>query len=164
MSLVVPLAQLLHQTVSLEGELDPSFLADALHAEVDLIRVDRPLAYKLVVRRLGSSVLVEGSLRTNVECQCVRCLAPFRYAVELGSWSVLLPLDGEEEVPIIHEAVDLTPYVREDTLLALPQHPLCDPECRGLLPKASGGAKNPDTSDPQSDQSSPWSALDQLKL
>jgi uncharacterized protein len=164
MSLLIPLAQLAHQTVRLEGELEPSFLGTALDERVELIRADRPLAYEITVRQIGSSILVEGWLRTELACQCARCLRPFRQAIELAAWSLVLPLEGEEQVPLVNDAVDLTPYVREDTLLALPQHPLCDPECRGLRSAPSGGAKDPDTAGSPGGDVSAWAALDRLKL
>jgi uncharacterized metal-binding protein YceD (DUF177 family) len=56
--------------------------------------------------------------------------------------------------------VNLTPYIREDILLALPQHPLCEPECGGLKPPAS--LKDPGEMSEKA--SSAWSELDKLKL
>lgn len=164
MSLLIPLAQLAHQAVCLEGELEPSLLEAALDDRRDLVRADRPLAYELTVRRLGCSLLVEGWLRTELACECARCLKPFRLKVDLPGWSLVLSLEGEDRVPLVNDAVDLTPYVREDTLLALPQHPLCDPECRGLQTAPSGGTKDPDIAGPDRGDVSAWSALDQLKL
>ena len=81
-------------------------------------------------------------------CQCVRCLTSFRLPLELNGWTCHLPLQGEDRVKVLNDCVDLTPYVREDILLEIPQHPLCDPECRGL-PKtwrgqpASAGSPGP---------------------
>ena len=39
------------------------------------------------------------------------------------------------------EEIDLSPLVREQTILALPTRPLCDPECRGLCPRC-GASRN----------------------
>ena len=55
--------------------------------------------------------------------------------VRVDPWIADLPLVGEEKVAVDNDCVDLTPYLREDILLAFPQHPLCEPDCRGL-PKA----------------------------
>jgi uncharacterized metal-binding protein YceD (DUF177 family) len=54
----------------------------------------------------------------------------------------------------------LTPYLREDILLALPQHPLCEPECGGL--KLPARAKDPEKT--AGNTASAWDALDKLKL
>ena len=164
MSLLIPLAQLAHGEVRLEGELEPSFLSAELDERRDLVRADRSLAYQITVRRVGASIMAEGWLRTELACECARCLKPFRQAVEIAAWSLILPLEGAEAAPVVNDAVDLTPHVREDTLLALPQHPLCDPECRGLLSAPSGGAKDPDTASSPGGDVSAWAALDRLKL
>jgi uncharacterized metal-binding protein YceD (DUF177 family) len=58
--------------------------------------------------------------------------------------------------------VDLTPFLREDILLELPQHPLCKPDCSGLKkPKAGKSKKN---SPGATADSSAWSELDKLKF
>jgi uncharacterized metal-binding protein YceD (DUF177 family) len=58
------------------------------------------------------------------------------------------------------DCVDLTPFLREDILLALPQHPLCSSDCKGLLRKYEREAI------PGSgrDKPSAWSELDKLDL
>jgi len=91
----------------------------------------------------------------------------FDQALRIDPWAALLPLDGEDAAPVVGEAVDLTPQMREDSLLALPQHPVCSPECRGvplenMASSASGGVSS-DAIETQS-ASSAWSALDALKL
>jgi len=164
MSLLIPLAQLAHHAVHLEGDFDPSFLGAELDERRDLVRADRPLAYQITVRQVGSSIMAEGWLRTELACQCARCLKAFRQTIQLAAWSLILPLEGEERVPVTNDAVDLTPYVREDILLALPQHPLCEPGCRGLHSASSGGAKDPNTASSPGGDVSAWAALDRLKL
>jgi len=164
MSLLVSLASLAHGPVRLDGELEPSFLGAALDAHLDLLRVDRGPAYEITIRRVGASLMADGWLRIELSCECVRCLKPFRQVVELAAWSLVLPLEGDDAATVLNDAVDLTPFVREDSLLALPQHPLCDPGCRGLLTAPSEGAKDPDTASPPAGDVSAWAALDRLKL
>jgi uncharacterized protein len=86
----------------------------------------------LEVQKLEDGLLVQGRLHLNLDCECVRCLKPFQYRLELDGWACHLPLQGEDCVAAVNDCVDLTPYVREDILLEFPRHPLCDPECRGL--------------------------------
>ncbi|MFM8470337.1 MAG: YceD family protein, partial [Limisphaerales bacterium] len=82
--------------------------------------------------------------------------------LDLPDFAAHLPLDGEDAVPVVDDCVDLTPYLREDILLALPQHPLCKPDCRGLSQLAAGGASG---TNPQTNAgASPWAVLNQLKL
>ena len=52
-----------------------------------------------------------------------------------------MPLEGEEKANVINDLVDLTPYLREDIVLAFPQHPLCRPNAAGCKhPKQKGSA------------------------
>ena len=60
--------------------------------------------------------------------------------------------------------MDLTPYLREDILLALPQHPLCLNDCQGLLREDGPGAQSPASKGLEEDQASPWGDLDKLDL
>ena len=58
--------------------------------------------------------------------------------------------------------VDLTTVLREDILLALPQHPVCGQACRSLGSKVPGIREPHDAEDFK--DSSPWIALDHLNL
>src|SRR5678815_2322170 len=105
-----------------------------------MIQVSEPLHYDLTVEKLQDALLLEGDLKIRLQCQCVRCLTPFEHVLELKDWTIHVPLEGEEATLPINDCVDLTPFVREDILLAFPQHPLCDPQCRGLLNVQPGKA------------------------
>jgi len=142
----------------LQGELSLKELDFELHDE--LIRIATPLKYDLKVEKLHDSILVTGEMRLALDCECVRCLKPFKFKVNLDDWACHLPLEGEDKVTIYNDSVDLTPYIREDMLLEFPQHPLCKPDCAGLkkkskVPKADGTEKL---------KPSAWSELDKLKL
>src|SRR5262245_50144616 len=115
----------------LEGEVTPEALEiDKLGDE--MIQVKEPVRYDVEVEKQDRNLLVSGSLRTNLDCQCVRCLKPFKYSLELKPYHLYVPLEGEDEAPVVNDLVDLTPFFREDTLLAFPQHPLCSEDCAGL--------------------------------
>jgi uncharacterized metal-binding protein YceD (DUF177 family) len=161
MPLVVNLRHLANQNVLLQGELQ----MDELDLETydEMIRVSGPVSHDLEAQLLDDNLLVRGSLRVALACQCVRCLKPFAYDLVLAEWTCLLPLKGEERVPVSSDCVDLTPHIREDILLAFPQHPVCGSKCRGLA-KAEFGAKKKGGQDRSEPGSSAWSALDKLKL
>lgn len=160
MSLLVNLRHLLERELVLRGEL-PS---DELDLETldDLIQVDGPVRYELEVQKLDQSLLIRGDLRVELACQCARCLKSFQRMLELPGWTCHLPLEGEERVIVANDCVDLTPYIREDILLELPQHPLCKPECRGLQQKLTSTKKQ--NSGRRATGSSHWAELDKLKL
>jgi uncharacterized protein len=161
MRLVVNLRHLEAHSIRLTGEL----AVEALEIETrdEVIRLREPLAYELEAEKLEDALLVQGQLRLTLDCECVRCLNPFSYKLLLENWTCHLPLQGEDAVSVINDCVDLTPFVREDILLAFPQHPLCDPECGGL-PKAYFG-KARDAGSSQPERGSPaWAELNKLKL
>ncbi len=162
MPLTFNLRHLEKRSIHLEGELSAN--------ELDLIGIDEliditgPVNYDLIAERLRDSVLVQGRVRWVLACRCARCLKAFTQQVDLRSWTCDLPLEGEDKVLISNDCVDLTPYLREDILLAFPQHPLCEPECQGLL-SAAGHLKTPTSVDKhEREVSSAWAELNKLKL
>ena len=128
-----------------------------------MVKTREPLTYNLAVEKLEDAILVQGRLTLKLDCQCVRCLKSVGFVVDLEHWACHLPLSGEEAVPIVNDLVDLTPHIREDTLLGFPQHPVCKPECSGLLIASSGESKKTDPTEAGL-PSSAWSELDKLKL
>jgi uncharacterized protein len=162
MALTVNLRRLEAHNVQLNGELPVAELDLDSHDEV--IRVEKPLKYDLEVQKLETSLLVQGRLQLKLSCQCVRCLKPFEYTLELPHWTAHLPFHGEEAVPISNDLVDLTPYIREDILLEFPQHPLCSPECPGLPKTLLGKAKKTNKPNPVGQDLSAWAELNKLKL
>lgn len=161
MSLVVNLRHLAKHNLFLKGELSVSELD--IETRDKMIHVSAPLHYDLEVEKLKDGLLIRGRLQLPLDCQCVRCLKPFQFPLDLEEWMRLLPLDGEERVPVISDCVDLTPPIREDILLEFPQHPLCKPECRGLAQIHLGKAKTDGTSQTKAG-SSAWAELDKLKF
>ena len=152
MPLKVNLRHLEAHEVHLKGELPVEELDFGLRDE--MMVPGKSLQYDLRVEEVAQSVLVQGKLALPLRCQCVRCLKPFNTSIKLD-WTLHLPLEGEEAVPVDNDLVDLTPFVREDMLLEFPQHPLCGPDCRGL-----GDNRR------ESGQSSPsaWNELDKLNF
>jgi uncharacterized protein len=162
MPLLFNIRHLEHQTVILRGELPASELD--LGGIDELIQANSPLEHDLVVERHERSVLVQGRLGLKLTCECVRCLKSFEYRLSFESWSCLLPLEGEDKVLVSNDCVDLTPYLREDIVLAFPQHPLCEPECRGLIVASPNGARPSSGASSAGDRSSAWAELNKLKL
>lgn len=161
MPLVVNLRHLAAHDVRLRGEMPvPELDIDPFD---EMIRLRQPLVYDLEVQKLEESVLAQGRLELLLECQCVRCLRPFQARVRLEAWTCHLPLQGEEAIQVSNDCVDLTPFVREDILLEFPQHPLCDPECRGLAERSVG--QKSAARGPGSDAgASPWAELNKLRF
>lgn len=133
----------------IEGEEDASML--------DLTEIGAkpagPVRYDLEVGISGGGLFATGRVSAPVEMTCVACLRPFLYEAVVDPFAAQVEIDGRE-------LVDLTPAVREELLLALPNHPRCDSNKGQSCPftghEASGGSKeNPPSA---------WDQLDKLKL
>ena len=155
--LKVNLRHLDEDEIHLQGELPVAALDLGVNDE--LVHAEKPLRYDLHVELLHDAVLVTGSLKLPLECECARCLKKFKTELKLTGWAAHLPLEGEDKVAVENDCVDLTPFVREDILLDFPQHPLCKPECAGLKSKTARKAEAVEK--PASDA---WAKLDKLKL
>jgi uncharacterized protein len=162
MSIPVNIQHLEKGPVSVIDELLPKELD--LQSRDELIRFGGPVSFDLEVQKLDESILVQGVVSVQVECDCARCLKTFSKVVDLPQWTIHLALAGDEAVPVINECVDLTPFLREDILLALPQHPLCSRDCKGLMRDHDGGAESRPAKGVVEDQASPWGELDKLDI
>jgi uncharacterized metal-binding protein YceD (DUF177 family) len=147
----VHLNQIPPEGLHLSGVADPEELD--LRAGGDILSAD-PLQYELDLGLSGGGLFATGRLSASLDMRCVSCLQSFRYRIEVPHFAMQTELTGGE-------TVDLTPFVREDTLLALPAHPRCDWDgatvCPGP-PQTTEGAGTGETKDDR------WSGLDQLKL
>ena len=122
-----------------EYELDDPLAMDGISEEL-IIRG----AVKLM--RTNKSIWVSADLRSDLECQCGRCLELYRHPVQFQLEEeyipILNPLTGARVSPprdgsdyyLIDEnhILDLAPPVREYIIIADPMKPLCSQECAGL--------------------------------
>jgi uncharacterized protein len=158
MPVTVNVRHLENKNVQLEGEISAKELD--FESVDELIKTNEPLRYDVEVELNGQNLLVRGQIGMTLECECARCLKPFKYPIDLNDYAALVPLEGEDKAPVVNDLVDLTPYLREDILLAFPQHPLCEAEC-DRLPSLKPG-KQPGTS-AQAEKSA-WDELNKLKF
>jgi len=162
MAILINLRHLETKSQELEGECPASELD--LEKGDELISLNEPLKYELEAQLMEQAVLVQGRLELVLDCECARCLKPFRQVLEIDDWACHIPLEGEEKAVVISDCVDLTPFIREDIFLAFPQRPLCDPNCSGLKTPAKKPEQSPAASSEATGDASPWSVLDKLKL
>lgn len=162
----MPLICHLHQfeagPVSLAADLSAAELD--LENFDDLVRLAAPVDCQLEAQLMDNSILAKGRIVMLLACECCRCLEPYRREVVLPDWACLLPLKGEDRVQVKGDSVDLTPHVREDIVLALPQHPLCRPDCQGLSFTTLEPVKQAGSATRIESDSSVWAELNKLKL
>ncbi len=161
MPLLINLHRLEEEDLHLTGELSPAEVN--YEFEDEMIRVESPLLYDLDISNSGDNLLVQGQISVQLACECVRCLKPFQLTVALDPWDLLLPLIGEDSPEIVDDCVDILPYLREDSLLEFPRHPVCSVECKGLNMEPPTISATPATPS-EAEDSSAWSELNKLKL
>ena len=103
-----------------------------------------PISIVVNFYRSGRDIFFHGKLEGEVVGDCGRCLESFRFAIEKKFGFVLTPDPlptkksrelAEDEMGLSFycgDNIDLSPYIREQALLALPLRPLCSEGCRGL--------------------------------
>jgi len=109
---------------------------------------NHPVSGKVEFTYTNRSILVCGSLKTETELVCSRCLISFKYPVTIKLEEEYFPtidVYSGNEVPVPdkienftidqHHILDLTEAVRQYTLLNTPMSPVCKPDCAGLCPQ-----------------------------
>jgi len=112
-------------------------------------------------------VLATGTVSTALSGECVRCLEQLDEELVVDIQELYLYDDGgaefaEDESHLEGDLLNLEPVLRDAIVLALPQNPLCGPECPGLCSEC--GARLADDPDhTHGDVIDPrWAALNQL--
>ena len=121
--------------------------------------------------RTGEGVLVQGHLTGELSMPCSRCLEPVTVPVDIDVVEVFSPtldiLTGQAVQPEDddtalwideHHILDLREVLRQDLLVALPLHPLCREDCRGLCPTC-GQNLNEGTCNCEPEPDPRWAAL-----
>lgn len=108
---------------------------------------NKPLDFRLELKRYGDDIVVAGSLRGEVILNCGRCLNDYPQIIT-GDFSLrALPEpeftpeyaqetmlnDGDlDNFTYTGNTLDLREVLQEQVILSLPLAPLCKEECRGL--------------------------------
>ncbi len=101
----------------------------------------------------GADVVVHGTLDTEVEAPCARCLEPTRVKIHSDISVLFVPktkvkdrADGEDlsdeeadTFPYSNETIVLDDLVRDEILLEIPMIPLCSESCPGMAPAPQPG-------------------------
>ncbi|MBI2847845.1 MAG: DUF177 domain-containing protein [Chloroflexi bacterium] len=126
--------------------------------------------------RTDRGILVKGTLHTDVELTCSRCLSLFPQSLAVDIEDEYLPTidvytgnnlplpDAETFTIDEHNILNLAEAVRQYALTAIPMKPLCRPDCKGLCPVCGGNLNQgacrcfPKPPDPR------WAKLNQLTM
>ena len=122
-----------------------TFKPEDVAGEGDAYRIVGPVGLAFEIHKDKDKFRLVGTVTTELELACSRCLEPFRLPVAAPFDLRYLPAsegstDGEREVDdedletsyYENDAIDLNELLREQFYLALPMKPLCLDDCRGL--------------------------------
>ena len=136
-------------------QIEGSEPSDVLDLNDEHAKAVAPIHYRLNVGVSDGGLWAHGPVGTEIECQCVRCLTVFRRPVDVPDFAAQVELEGRE-------MVDLTEFVREDILLALPANPRCDWDGKNVCKATFATASSDD--EPIEERPDVWKDLDNLKL
>ena len=116
--------------------------------EGEAYRVVAPVHLDFDIQKDKENFRLVGTVRTELELPCSRCLEPFRMPVDTSFDLRFLPAtemaaEDEREVQdddldtsyYRDDQIDLNELLREQFYLALPMKPLCRDDCNGLCPQ-----------------------------
>lgn len=121
---------------------------------------------------------VSGRIVGRLEIGCRRCINPMEVAVDITFEDSFVTLERYRETKAEHqiagsdldvsvfdgEKIDISEIVREQILLNMPTHLLCDENCAGLCEKC-GVNKNTEKCQCEHEDVDPrWTALRELKI
>ena len=125
-----------------------TFRPDEIGQEGDSYRIVAPVELDFDIHKSKDQFRLEGTVRTELELPCSRCLEPFRlpvdsafdlrYAPESAMATDTDTVVAEEDLETRYyrdDQIDLDGLIREQLYLALPMKPLCRDECLGLCPQ-----------------------------
>jgi uncharacterized protein len=114
----------------------------------DAYRVVEPVDLTFEIHKDKDRFRLVGTVKTELELGCSRCLEPYRMTVDAPFDIRYLPAsemstDPEREVEdedletsyYRDDQIDLNELLREQFYLALPMKPLCQADCKGLCPQ-----------------------------
>ena len=167
----------LEKLEELGGRFSRTYEIDQLAFDEHELRLLEPVSVEGRIRRKGDEAELRGKLRTKIAVPCGRCLKSVELPIDVEFAERFTPAvswKDEEQHELSEddlnlatfdgEAIELDDLVREEIILALPGHVLCDEACKGLCPTC-GADLNSGGCDCKSKQiDSRWEKLKDLRF
>ena len=129
-----------------------------LESEGNFLRFPDKVFYDVTATLVNGGIVVSGRVEMTVGCQCGRCLKDYERKISCNEVCHFYETGSKSEF-------DLTPELREDIIMSLPQNFICSDECEGLC-QICGGDKNVTDCGCNGSglESGCWSELDKLNF
>ena len=145
-------------SLDLKVDTGPQDLTDL---DVDYVRGT------LQVTRVQSGLLVQGTVSSQLESGCVRCLESFALpiALELEEVFRLPGVSPKPDTPYVvngDDSIELTPVLRELAWVVIPLKPLCHSNCEGLCPQCGANLNSESCKCEAMKVDARWASLEEL--
>ncbi len=126
---------------------DETFAPGEIEYSTDGLRQISALRVAGIASLLGAEIHVRGTLGTQLELECARCLEPVAPTVKRDFDLYYRSLDEspeQDEIAVPRGEEELGDVAKEQVLLSLPMRTVCRADCKGLCPHC-GINRNRDT-------------------
>jgi uncharacterized protein len=130
------------------SRFERTFKPEDIGGQGEAYRITAPVHLAFDIHKDKEKFRLVGTVRTELELDCSRCLEPFRLPLDAAFEMRYLPSSeasteperemADEDLETSYyrdDQIDLNDLLREQFYLALPMKPLCSEECRGLCPQ-----------------------------
>jgi len=100
--------------------------------QLQWVQLTQDVEGELQISRLDEQVLVRGSISTEIELECHRCLRTFTRPTRASFSQLYSMTPTDDEMPIEDDELDLAPLIEQEIILGLPIKILCTPDCQGI--------------------------------
>lgn len=168
--------------IELENAKEPgrrfsqSFEAGELAFEESDLRLLEPVKVAGQIRRKSGELEICGELHTKVASPCARCLKEVELPIDVQfaerfvagvSWrnEEHHELSKDDlDLGLVDEAIELNDLVKEEILLALPSHLLCNESCKGICPTCGVDRNSSDCKCESRQVDARWEKLKDLRF
>jgi uncharacterized protein len=164
--LVMPVAELLGRP----GEYRDVSISEPLDGvRGPLARVaDDPVTASLRAESVVEGVLVTGPVAAHTILQCARCLREFESDLGLEVCELFvapshLSEAEDDSYRVTGTEIHLEPMLRDAVTLALPLHPLCRQDCRGICARCGTDLNTGECSCSEDGVDPRWAELDAVR-
>ncbi len=162
-----------------KGDFAHTYEPGELNLKDEWVQLLTPPKVSGQIRTNGSLVKVNGKLSAILRLECDRCLKPIEFPVDSNfelkyvtraeyqaRQALELNLElAEEDLDLSvfdGEVIDLDELVREEVLLAVPTHLLCQESCKGVCPTCGADRNTTDCRCGDNEIDPRWAGLKEL--
>jgi uncharacterized protein len=152
-----------------------SYAEGELVLSEDRVRLVQPPRVSGEIRREGRRAHVKGRIGAQVQVECDRCLKLIELPVDSNfkleyvtredyqaQQAVELTEDDLDLTIFDGEVIDIDALVTEEILLAIPDHILCQDNCKGICPRCGADRSSMDCGCESAEVDPRWAGLKEL--